>query len=261
MTLVGLGLVIVVLALWKMRLIVVLLLFAIVIASAMRPGVEALQRRGIPRSGGIAIHYVALFGLLAGLLWLAVPRALEEVRDAVSALPETRSELRQEATDSGGLKHAAAGRPRTAARDASLAGEADRAGRRDHASRRRGVRRRLLRLRQRGVLDLRARSCGAGAPFPRPAAETQGRQRHVESDRPEARCVRAGTAAPRRARRRHALDRVLGDRHAVLATRRQSSRASSSSSRSSAPWPPGRSRWASASPRRGRRLRTPPSRS
>jgi predicted PurR-regulated permease PerM len=104
-TLVALGLVIVVLALWKMRLVLVLLLFAIVIASAMRPGVEALQRRGIPRSGGIAIHYLALFGLLAGLLWLAVPRALEEARDALSALPETRSELRQEATDSGGLKH------------------------------------------------------------------------------------------------------------------------------------------------------------
>jgi predicted PurR-regulated permease PerM len=104
-SLVALGLIVAVLVLWQLRLIVVLLLFAIVIASAMRPGVEALQRRGIPRSGGIAIHYLALFGLLAGVLWLAVPRAVDEVQQAVSALPATRSEIRQEATESRGLKH------------------------------------------------------------------------------------------------------------------------------------------------------------
>jgi predicted PurR-regulated permease PerM len=104
-SLVALGLIVAVLVLWQLRLIVVLLLFAIVIASAMRPGVEALQRRRIPRSGGIAIHYLALFGLLAGVLWLAVPRAVDEVQQAVSALPATRSEIRQEATESRGLKH------------------------------------------------------------------------------------------------------------------------------------------------------------
>jgi predicted PurR-regulated permease PerM len=104
-TLVALGLVVAAVALWKLRLIVVLLLFAIVIASAMRPGVAALQRRGIPRSGGIAIHYLVLFALVGGLLLLAVPRAVDEVQQAVAALPETRSEIRQEASDSRGLKH------------------------------------------------------------------------------------------------------------------------------------------------------------
>jgi predicted PurR-regulated permease PerM len=104
-TVVAVGLVVVTLALWQLRLILVLLLFAIVIASAMRPGIDALQQRGIPRAGGVALHYAVLFGLVAGLLWLAVPRALDEVRDAVATLPETRSELRQEASESEGVKH------------------------------------------------------------------------------------------------------------------------------------------------------------
>jgi predicted PurR-regulated permease PerM len=53
----------------------------------------------------VAVHYAVLFGLVAGLFWLAVPRALDEVRDAVAVLPETRSELRQEASESQGVKH------------------------------------------------------------------------------------------------------------------------------------------------------------
>jgi predicted PurR-regulated permease PerM len=104
-SLVGLALLVLVLALWKIRLIIILLFFAIVVASAMRPGVEALRRRGLPRSAGVAVHYVALAGLIALLLAFAVPRALTEVEQAISALPKTKSELRQEATESQGIKH------------------------------------------------------------------------------------------------------------------------------------------------------------
>jgi predicted PurR-regulated permease PerM len=104
-SLVLLLLVIVALALWKIRLVVLLFLLAVVIASAMRPGVGALRRRGIPRGVGIAIHYAALALLVGVLLFFAVPRALSEVQGAISSLPETRSQVHEEAAQSTGLKH------------------------------------------------------------------------------------------------------------------------------------------------------------
>ena len=63
------------LAVWKIRLVVLLFLFAVVIASAMRPGVESLRQRGIPRGAGIAVHYGALAAVVGVLLFFAVPRA------------------------------------------------------------------------------------------------------------------------------------------------------------------------------------------
>jgi predicted PurR-regulated permease PerM len=103
-SLVLLSLLIVVLVIWKIRLIVILLLFAIVIAAAMRPGVEALHRRGVPRALGLTVHYVVLTAVVASLLVFAVPRALSEVQHAISTLPETRSDLREEANESRGVK-------------------------------------------------------------------------------------------------------------------------------------------------------------
>lgn len=104
-SLVLLVLVILALTLWKVRLVVLLLLLAVVIASAMRPGVEALRLRGIPRSAGIAIHYGALAAVVGVLLLFAVPRALSEVQGAVSSLPQTRNQIHDEASQSSGLKH------------------------------------------------------------------------------------------------------------------------------------------------------------
>ena len=104
-SLVLLLLVILAVALWQIRLVVLLFLLAVVIASAMRPGVDALGQRGIPRGVGIAIHYGALAVIVGGLLLFAVPRALSEVQGAIASLPETRSEIQQEAQQSTGLKH------------------------------------------------------------------------------------------------------------------------------------------------------------
>ena len=104
-SLVLLLLVILALTLWEIRLVVLLFLLAVVIASAMRPGVEALRQRGIPRGAGIAVHYAVLAALVGVLLFFAVPRALSEVQDAISSLPETRSQIHEEAEQSTGLKH------------------------------------------------------------------------------------------------------------------------------------------------------------
>jgi predicted PurR-regulated permease PerM len=104
-SIVGLGVIVLALVLWKMRLAIFLLFGSIVIASAMRPGIEALHRRGVPRGLGVAIHYLGLAAVVGALLWFAVPRALTETQRAIAQLPQTRSDLHQEARQSHGLKH------------------------------------------------------------------------------------------------------------------------------------------------------------
>jgi predicted PurR-regulated permease PerM len=101
-TLVVVGIVVLVLALWRLRLVIALLFLAFVVAAAMRPTVDALARGGLPRVGGIVLHYLALVGIVVGFLWAVVPRAIDQVEQAV---PETRSELSREAEGATGWRH------------------------------------------------------------------------------------------------------------------------------------------------------------
>jgi predicted PurR-regulated permease PerM len=103
--LVVVGVVVLTLALWKLRLVIALLFLAFIIAAAMRPSVEWLQRRRVP--GGIAIlaHYAVLAGVIALLLWAVVPRAIDQVDNALGGIPTTSSELQQETNQSTGVKH------------------------------------------------------------------------------------------------------------------------------------------------------------
>ena len=64
-TLVVLGIGAFAIAVWRLRLVVALLFLAFVIAAAMRPGVESLQRRRVPPSVSVAFHYVFIVGLIA----------------------------------------------------------------------------------------------------------------------------------------------------------------------------------------------------
>jgi predicted PurR-regulated permease PerM len=104
-TLVVGGIVVVALALWKLRLVVALLFLAFIIAAAMRPTVETLARRGIPRAAGIALHYLVLVGLVVGFLWAVVPRAIDQIDAAVGDLPETRSDIGAQAQEETGIRH------------------------------------------------------------------------------------------------------------------------------------------------------------
>jgi predicted PurR-regulated permease PerM len=101
------GVVVGALLLWQLRVVVALLFLAFTIAAAMRPGVEALKRRGIPRGLGIALHYVGLVALVSLLLSLVVPNAMHEIQDGLTGLPTTTSELETAARTSSGLKQAA----------------------------------------------------------------------------------------------------------------------------------------------------------
>jgi predicted PurR-regulated permease PerM len=67
----------------------------------MRPGVEWLQHRAhLPRGAGVLVHYAAVFGLVAIVLWLFVPRAITQVQAATST-----ASIHQQARQSTGIKH------------------------------------------------------------------------------------------------------------------------------------------------------------
>ena len=102
-TLVAGGIVVFALALWKLRLVFALLFFALIIAAAMRPGIEWLARHRVPRPAGLALHYLALVAVLAVGLTLAVPRALDQVNRALS--PSGKAQIARQAKNSTGIKH------------------------------------------------------------------------------------------------------------------------------------------------------------
>ncbi|MDP8911470.1 MAG: AI-2E family transporter [Actinomycetota bacterium] len=104
-TLVAGSIVVLALALWKLKLILSLVLLGFIIAAAMRPGVEALHRRRIPRAAGILINYAVIVGAVALFLSLVVPRAVTQIRTAVGELPTTPGELDEAARGSTGIEH------------------------------------------------------------------------------------------------------------------------------------------------------------
>jgi predicted PurR-regulated permease PerM len=103
-TAVGVGVVALALALWEIRVVIALLFVAVTIAAAMRPGVDALQARRIPRSVGVLLHYFALLGVVALLLWLIVPQAISQVEQALGGTG-THTQLQQAAAHTSGLEH------------------------------------------------------------------------------------------------------------------------------------------------------------
>jgi predicted PurR-regulated permease PerM len=102
-TLVAGGIIVIALALWKIRLVVGLLFFAMIVAAAMRPSVDWLHARRVPRAAGVALHYVALLGLIAAALAFAAPRALDQVDTALS--PAGKHQIARAANRSTGVKH------------------------------------------------------------------------------------------------------------------------------------------------------------
>jgi len=104
-TLVVGGMLVFALALWKLRILIAIVFLAFIVAAAMRPGVEALRRRRVPRAIGIALHYLGLAGFLAILLALVVPVAVNQVQEAIDRLPTSSEELQQRADRSTGIEH------------------------------------------------------------------------------------------------------------------------------------------------------------
>ncbi len=79
--------------LWYLRDLVLVLLTAIVIASAIEPAVRLITRRGIHRVLAVVIMYVAVGGTFFGLLLLFVPPVLNDAASFLIRLPATLTSL------------------------------------------------------------------------------------------------------------------------------------------------------------------------
>jgi predicted PurR-regulated permease PerM len=103
-TLVALSVIALALALWEVRMVIALLFVALIIAAAMRPGVEWLQARRVPRVAGVLLHYFALLAVFGLLVWLIVPQAISEVQQALGGKTATE-EVHRAAAHTDGLEH------------------------------------------------------------------------------------------------------------------------------------------------------------
>jgi predicted PurR-regulated permease PerM len=103
-TLVSGSIVVAALALWKIKIVIALLFLGFIVSAAMRPGIEWLQLHArLPRGAGLLLHYVVLVGIVGVVLWLFVPRAIDQVQQATSI--NSSSQLHQQAKHSTGIKH------------------------------------------------------------------------------------------------------------------------------------------------------------
>ena len=93
------------LALWKVKIVLALVFLGLILAAAMRPGVDRLAEHKVPRPLGVALHYLAIAAALAILLWVVVPRAVDQVDQAIGGVPTSQQELTQKAKHSTGIKH------------------------------------------------------------------------------------------------------------------------------------------------------------
>ena len=91
-------------ALWKLCTVIALLFVALIVAAAMRPGVDWLHERRVPRAAGVLLHYLALLSVFAVLVWLIVPQALDEVQQALRG-KSVVAEVHQAAAHTTGIEH------------------------------------------------------------------------------------------------------------------------------------------------------------
>jgi predicted PurR-regulated permease PerM len=106
-TLVAVAIIVAALALWKLRIVIALLFLGFVIASAMRPSVEWLNRRArVPKSVGVVLHYVGFLAAITLFLWLVVPAAITQIDHAIGGqVPTSRAQLHHAAVHSHGIRH------------------------------------------------------------------------------------------------------------------------------------------------------------
>lgn len=98
-TVIVIGILVLAITLWSARLVLALLFTAVIIASAIRPGVDWLARHRVPRGIAVVLHYALLLGVVALGLWLVVPAVTDQVQAALGD-----DQLRQQASESTGIK-------------------------------------------------------------------------------------------------------------------------------------------------------------
>lgn len=74
--------------LWLLRGLVLLVLTAIVIASAIEPGVEWFAKYKFPRVLAVILMYLAVFGSFFGLIYYLVPPILDDAQGFIISVPQ-----------------------------------------------------------------------------------------------------------------------------------------------------------------------------
>lgn len=75
-------------AIWTLRDIALLVLTAIVIASAIEPGVEFFTKRRIHRVVAVTVMYLAVFGSLFGITYFFLPPVLDDAQNFLLTAPQ-----------------------------------------------------------------------------------------------------------------------------------------------------------------------------
>ena len=80
--------------LYRLRDVLFLLFVSIVLGTAIRPGVDWLHRRGIPRATGIIIIYILIAGLTVGFLAMILPLVADQATEISKTIPGYYENLR-----------------------------------------------------------------------------------------------------------------------------------------------------------------------
>jgi predicted PurR-regulated permease PerM len=87
--------------LYRFRDVLFLFFVAIVVGTAIRPTVDWLHRRGIPRATGIIIVYILIASLLVGFLVMILPLLADQATGISRTIPEYYTNFRSALVDSG----------------------------------------------------------------------------------------------------------------------------------------------------------------
>ena len=87
--------------LFRLRGVLFLLFVAIVIGTAIRPGVDWLRRRGISRRLGIILIYVLIAGLITAFLALTLPLIAEQTTQVSQNFSQYYNDIREALVNSG----------------------------------------------------------------------------------------------------------------------------------------------------------------
>lgn len=85
---------------FRFRMVLFALFVALVISTAITPGVEWLHRRGLPRPVGVILIYLLIVALLAAFIWMVAPLILDQVAGISEELPLYYQQLRDWFLDS-----------------------------------------------------------------------------------------------------------------------------------------------------------------
>lgn len=91
--LVWLGLLLLALLVWQLRVILALVFLAILLSAALRRPVDGLERLRLPRVAAVLTTYLVLLAILALVAWLVVPPLVEQAAELIMALPETAEQV------------------------------------------------------------------------------------------------------------------------------------------------------------------------